>query len=131
MGDVSEVCTVITEIMGADAYVGRDYGNWNGDRYVGFKAEVDDNTKQVVRVVSRPTALEAACELLASVRKDYPIKASLACRKAKCERGMEVYCAYVEGKTDAILIESAARRADTRSSPTLSDALDSVSVAAE
>ncbi len=115
MTDHNEVCTVITAIMGKEATVGVDYGNWNGTRYVGFAAEVEDRNKKAFRVVPGKTALDAACELLASVRKDYPERASLVCRMNKCIRGMEIYGDWVSAKTDALMAESAARLADIRS----------------
>lgn len=115
MTDHNEVCTVIAAIMGEPATVGVNYGRWNGERYVGFAAQVKDTHKRVFRVVPGETALDAACELLASVRKAYPERASLACRMNKCIRGMEVYGDWVNAKTDAIAAETAARLADIRS----------------
>lgn len=123
MSDHNEVCTVITAIMGEPATVGVNYGAWNGDNFVGFAAEVDDNVRKALIVSPGKTELDAACALLASVRKTYPERASLACRMSKCVRGMEIYGAWVDAKTDAAMAKSAAIVADMRgASPTMKKA---------
>lgn len=110
--DHAKVCTVITAITGTEALVLRDWGNWNGGSYVGFAAQVEIPGFKLVHPA--PTEIEAACDLLAEVRKRFPEKAAKASRMRKCAEGMAIYAAYVEARFDASLAESAARLADMR-----------------
>ena len=113
--EAHKVLEVVSAILGHPATVGTDYGSgWNGDRYVGYAAQVDDHFAQVRRISPAKTELAAACELLASVRKAYPVKAAEASRRDECAEGMAIYAAYVEAKADAALAQSAARQSAMR-----------------
>jgi hypothetical protein len=113
--EAHKVLEVITAIIGHPATVGKDYGSgWNGTYYEGYAAQVDDHFAQVRRISPAKTELAASCELLASVRKAYPVKAAESSRRDECIAGMEIYAAYVEAKADAAMAESAERLADMR-----------------
>lgn len=112
--EAHKVLAVVTAIMRQPAAIGTDYGNWNGERHVGFAAKVDDNAARVQRVSTGPTELDAACSLLARVRSLYPFRSAAASRTDECAEGMAIYAAYVEAKADAAIAESAVRLADMR-----------------
>ena len=116
--DHLEVCTVITAITGNTAWVGTDHGNWDGDHFVGFACRVELPGGGLLYVPGK-THLEAACEALALVRGKFPELAAKASGTAKCAKGMDLYVAYVEAKTDAALAASAAMLADMRSAPVM------------
>lgn len=110
--EAKKVCTVITAITGNEAVVLTDWGNWDGQHYVGYAAQV--NIPGWTLIHPAPTQIEAACDLLTEIRKRFPEKAAKASRMRKCAEGMAIYAAHVEAKTDAAIAESAARLADMR-----------------
>lgn len=66
--NLEETLAAIEAITGTTPIVLPDYGNWNGDRHVGFvcKVEVGSNRRQIV--CPAPTKLEAAQSALDHVR---------------------------------------------------------------
>lgn len=107
--DASLVLATVEQIMGASASF-EPIWNRRTQRFDDCYAVVEDRFISATRKVPGSTHMDAACELLAVIRKAYPEQAEAAKLDADGRAGLALYGDWVSAKSDALVGELKAMR---------------------